>query len=781
MATAERALAVATSEHQARHGDGSRWRRAQEELAVARGQLAPLRSALERDEATLSALDDRADAAEGRRQALRQEADELEGALRDRQAECAAVDPEVTEAQRRSEQATAAEADAEGAFRASEARRHRLEARADALTRAAEDAAGSAGAAELAGEPGVVGVLADLVEVDDGMGGALEAALGSVATGVVVEGAAAARAALGRLRQGEVAGTVVAVDLGAAAPSADQHAVPPSLERLRGHVRPRLAVLQGALDRLLAGVVVAGDWLAAVDIALAHPDLVVVTPAGDRLSAAGWVVRAGGARAAAVAAEEARSQAAQAAAEAITAGAALEQARARARQTTGELSALQRRAERLAEQLQSARATRARVEADLARLHDESEEAARHRAAVAERVEHDAADLTRLEARVAELEAAAEAAQTHLDEAAAAETALEERRVALQTAARELEVRAAALTERRAVLGSRLTEVERRLAGHAAEREQAGERRRRLQDEIDVVGRLADRTERIGERLGAVLEQLRAQRARQVDEVRAGGARLEALRRERTETESRLSAVRERFRSLELELAESGVRHEAAVEALRRELACEPAEAMAAPCPELPEGTTAGARAAELERQLAALGPVNPLALEELGSLEERHRFLEEQVDDVRRARRELQQLIREVDDEIMRVFTEAFADVNRHFQVLVGTLFPGGSGRLTLSEPEDLLNTGVEVEARPAGKNVRKLSLLSGGERSLVALAYLFAVFRSRPSPFYLMDEVEAALDDVNLHRFLDLLHEFREEAQLIIVSHQKRTMEAA
>src|SRR5580658_6112552 len=128
-----------------------------------------------------------------------------------------------------------------------------------------------------------------------------------------------------------------------------------------------------------------------------------------------------------------------------------------------------------------------------------------------------------------------------------------------------------------------------------------------------------------------------------------------------------------------------------------------------------------------------------------------------------------------------MRVFAEAFADVNEHFQVLVATLFPGGTGRLVLTDATDLLDTGVEVEARPAGKNVRKLSLLSGGERSLVALAFLFAVFRSRPSPFYLMDEVEAALDDVNLHRFLDLLHEFREEAQLIIVSHQKRTMEAA
>ena len=128
-----------------------------------------------------------------------------------------------------------------------------------------------------------------------------------------------------------------------------------------------------------------------------------------------------------------------------------------------------------------------------------------------------------------------------------------------------------------------------------------------------------------------------------------------------------------------------------------------------------------------------------------------------------------------------MHVFDSAFADVNEHFSTLVTSLFPGGTGRLSLTDPENLLDTGVEVEVRPAGRNVRRLSLLSGGERSLVALAFLFAVFRSRPSPFYLMDEVEAALDDVNLQRFLGLVHEFREEAQLIIVSHQKRTMEAA
>ena len=175
------------------------------------------------------------------------------------------------------------------------------------------------------------------------------------------------------------------------------------------------------------------------------------------------------------------------------------------------------------------------------------------------------------------------------------------------------------------------------------------------------------------------------------------------------------------------------------------------------------------------------MGPINPLALEEHDALQERHAFLQEQLEDVKASRRELQRVIRAVDHEIVTVFEQAFADVAEHFTALFGTLFPGGGGRLTLTDPGDMLNTGIEMEARPSGKNVRRLSLLSGGERSLTALAFLFAVFRARPSPFYLMDEVEAALDDVNLHRFLDLVHEFRNEAQLLIVSHQKRTMEAA
>jgi chromosome segregation protein len=137
--------------------------------------------------------------------------------------------------------------------------------------------------------------------------------------------------------------------------------------------------------------------------------------------------------------------------------------------------------------------------------------------------------------------------------------------------------------------------------------------------------------------------------------------------------------------------------------------------------------------------------------------------------------------IVQEVDETIVRVFGEAFEDVSREYEGVIARLFPGGSGGIRLTDPGDLLGSGIEIEARPPGKNVRKLSLLSGGERSLVALAFLFSIFRSRPSPFYLLDEVEAALDDVNLHRFLGLVDELEERAQILIVTHQKRTMEAA
>ncbi|MGB7979158.1 MAG: AAA family ATPase, partial [Candidatus Nanopelagicales bacterium] len=181
------------------------------------------------------------------------------------------------------------------------------------------------------------------------------------------------------------------------------------------------------------------------------------------------------------------------------------------------------------------------------------------------------------------------------------------------------------------------------------------------------------------------------------------------------------------------------------------------------------------------EKALALLGRVNPLALEEFAALEERHQFLTEQLDDLKRSRNDLLDLIRDVDTRVEEVFTAAYADVEAQFEKVFARLFPGGEGRLVLTDPQNMLTTGIEVEARPPGKKIKRLSLLSGGERSLTAVAFLVALFQARPSPFYVLDEVEAALDDVNLGRLLEVLEELRENSQLIVITHQKRTMEIA
>jgi chromosome segregation protein len=186
-------------------------------------------------------------------------------------------------------------------------------------------------------------------------------------------------------------------------------------------------------------------------------------------------------------------------------------------------------------------------------------------------------------------------------------------------------------------------------------------------------------------------------------------------------------------------------------------------------------------RARAAERALALLGKVNPLALEEFSALEERHRFLSEQLEDLKKSRKDLLDIVREVDERVQQVFTAAYEDTAREFEGVFARLFPGGEGRLILTDPDDMLNTGIDVEARPPGKKVKRLSLLSGGERSLTALALLVAIFKARPSPFYVMDEVEAALDDTNLRRMLAIFEELRETSQLIVITHQKPTMEVA
>ncbi|MGH3613102.1 MAG: AAA family ATPase, partial [Pseudonocardia sp.] len=199
------------------------------------------------------------------------------------------------------------------------------------------------------------------------------------------------------------------------------------------------------------------------------------------------------------------------------------------------------------------------------------------------------------------------------------------------------------------------------------------------------------------------------------------------------------------------------------------------------PAPTPYDRATQERRVKRAESDLALLGRVNPLAVEEFAALEERYRFLSTQLEDLKNTRRDLLTVVREVDDKILEVFAAAFADVAAEFEIVFETLFPGGAGRLVLTDADDMLTTGIEVEARPPGKKIKRLSLLSGGERSLTAVALLVAIFRARPSPFYVLDEIEAALDDVNLRRLISLLEELRSASQLIVITHQKPTMEVA
>jgi len=263
--------------------------------------------------------------------------------------------------------------------------------------------------------------------------------------------------------------------------------------------------------------------------------------------------------------------------------------------------------------------------------------------------------------------------------------------------------------------------------------------------------------------------------------ARAADEALTEMRERERHLDQNLMAATRRQNEVEVARAEMRARTEALGERAMEEWGLSLSELMSAePLDDDVEGE-AHERMESLERQMKRLGPVNPNAATEYAEVSERETFLVEQIEDLKSSKRDLMRIVHDVDDTIVTVFGDAFEDVAREFGIVVERLFPGGAGKLRLSTPDDLLSSGIEIEARPPGKNVKKLSLLSGGERSLVALAFLFAIFRARPSPFYLLDEVEAALDDINLQRFLGLVSELEERAQILIVTHQKRTMEAA
>lgn len=745
--------------------------------AEVRGELAALRTAIDRGRAERDRVASRVDSLQNKLNELTAESERLRQDLEQLNSAELPLVQKMEVAENNRSRAAAEIEKAEAAHRLAESELHAWQARAEALALALDEARAKAGAARLANVSGVLGTLFDLVDVDNGFEAAFEAAAADALGAVVVDGVDSGRRALDQLAKETASGAILA--LGA---NRSMRSAPPVGTPLRQHVRAQRADVENLLDALLgSAVIISGDWVQALDAAMQYPDAIIVTAAGDRFGSSGWKVGASGAGATGAALQEAQDRAAAAEQKTKNAANELERARTQLQQTEAAEAEIAGELDSNDAKLTAAQDRLQRVEVDRRDAGTELEALTTHLSELVERVGREEARISELETQLPELEEADNALAESARRMADSRQRLEEQAALVGSRRSDLEVRSVAVVERRQFLTGRLSEVESRLDGAAAEREAAAQRRMELdraQTALDrMIEMVADRSRVIEERLN----DFRERRRRQSEAARGVASRLDGLRRDRSEREKQLSEIRERVQRVEIEQAETEMRIEAAVEALRRDLNCEPDVAIAAEMPELPDGTNPAARVRELERDLRLMGPINPLALEEFEALQERHTFLEQQLEDVKESRRELAKVIRAIDGEIVSVFAAAFADVAANFEKLFETLFPGGQGRLRLTDPENLLATGIEVEAKPSGKNVRKLSLLSGGERSLTALAYLFAVFRSRPSPFYVMDEVEAALDDVNLSRFLGLVAEFRNDAQLLIVSHQKRTMEAA
>ena len=750
--------------------------------AEVRGELRTLHNNDERDRAELQRVSTRIAQLEDRAERLLNDVERLGNEYENAEAAAELLENQVGGAsERRSAAEVAFDSITQVASIASAQRAH-WSARVEVLREALEAARSRAGLQHLKDVSGVVGALVDLVTIDAGREEAVNAALGDAIAGIVMSDVDAARNALSQLDVKSLQGAVLALGGSNAVQPAQQ---PAGALLVRQFVRANggqyEASVNALLDRLLANSVCATSWGAAVEIALNHPQLFVVTERGDRFAATGWRLGAQGDAVTASALEDAIESSAIATAEAERREGELSRARAEVLTAREALADIERRHDVLKTARLSAADSLSKVTSERREVVAETDAVRSQRDDVGARVERAAQRISELEALLPRLEA---------DEALEAETmrAIGAARASLDAQAsdfalrqKDLEVRSVGLRERKQFVERRLSETESRLTADAEARAAASGQRERIEKSFTAIVALSELVDQHRITTEALLQQLHEARRKQSDEVRSVAQRLDEARRERSASEKALDDARERGRRTEIEEAEMRMRLEAFIEALRRDLEVEPEVAEAAEAPEVPEGLTPVARARDLERELRLMGPINPLALEEFTELQKRNEFLEAQLEDVRNTRRDLLRVIKAVDEEIQTVFTTAYADVARNFGELFEMLFPGGKGTLVLTSPQDMLNTGIEVEAKPGGKNIKKLSLLSGGERSLTALAFLFAVFRSRPSPFYVMDEVEAALDDPNLTRFLSLLAEFRNDAQLLVVSHQKRTMEAA
>ena len=648
---------------------------------------------------------------------------------------------------------------------------------------------------------GVLGSVAALLSVQPGYEQALGALLAATADAVVVSSVEDAVAALRLLRTDDAgrAGLLVGEVTGAVEDLDSWPHLPDGAVWARDLVQAPPAV-RTALDRLLTRAAVVRTLDDARALVLALPDCTAVTADGDVLGPG--LARGGSASGPSLL--EVQAAADEATAAAGAAGHRLEQTRFAAVGATERVAAARSRVEGALEQLHDSDAQHAAVAERLGQLgaavrstHSEADRLRRSVDAAELAVAGDRQVLADLEERLA-----AAAADAPSGEPSGAEPSTEQRdrldAAAAIARATETEARLALRTgeERARALAGRAESLERAAADELVARERAAERRERSRREAEVA-----RAVQVGASYALAL--LEVSLASAADERDAAEA-------DRITREAQVKVTRARVRTLEDELREltdSVHRDEVArtqqrlrIEALQAkaldEHGIDPDVLLAEYGPQMPVPASVEEPQAEPtpyvredqdkrlrkgERALALLGRVNPLALEEFAALEERHRFLTEQLTDLGRSRGDLMDIIREVDERVEQVFTAAYHDTAAQFERVFARLFPGGEGRLVLTDPDDMLTTGIDVEARPPGKRIKRLSLLSGGERSLTAVALLVAIFKARPSPFYVLDEVEAALDDTNLGRLIVVLEELREASQLIVITHQKRTMEVA
>ncbi|UXA19744.1 chromosome segregation protein SMC [Mycobacterium sp. SMC-4] len=682
-----------------------------------------------------------------------------------------------------------------------------LQARIDALSVGLDRKDGAAWLQENSDSTKLFGSIASLVKVHRGHEVAIGAVLGAAADALAAQDSGAAREALTALKTSDGGrATLVLGDWPAPAP-ANTTTLPGAARWALDLVDPAPRV-RGAMTALLTGVAVVDELGTALELVAAHPDLRAVTADGD-LVGAGWVSGGSDRKPStleiASEVDKARSELADAERQTSELSAALAGALA-------EQSARQDAAEHALAALNESDAAISSIYEQLGRLgqdaraaDDEWQRLIKQREELEVGRDRTIAELRDLEQRLlnAQQEPMFEAEPVDRQQSSAAAEAARAAEVEARLTVRTAEERANAVRGKADSL-RRAAAAEREARVRAQHVREARVRAAAVAAAVAESGRL------VAARLHAavaVASQIRDEVAAE-RQVRAGA--LAAAREEVNDLTARVTALTDALHRDEVAKAQAALRIEqleeqvleqfgmavddliaeygpavalppTELEMAEYEQARERGEQVSAPVPMPFDRATQERRAKRAERELKELGRVNPLALEEFAALEERYNFLSTQLEDVKGARKDLLDVIAEVDTRILQVFEEAYADVEREFSQVFSTLFPGGEGRLLLTDPTDMLTTGIEVEARPPGKKIKRLSLLSGGEKSLTAVAMLVAIFRARPSPFYVMDEVEAALDDVNLRRLISLFEQLRERSQLIVITHQKPTMEVA